>query len=281
MRRRLPVCVSRTGVQRRPAAPTSASRYPNALLRVQPLPPLSLSAATAAIQLSKVHSPNPRCPAQAHMRSTGHASMRRDAAALVEEFAAFYLPGALERPRGAEDSEDDSDEDDVAEALAHVRLDGHTAEPGGAPAAQGLTRADAFRAARAARAGQAAAGGRARPAAGTPAQRLAARGLGTAPPPPPPPPFRTKWTRRVPHPVLIGHAASLSQVPGRGPPSCGGSRGEPRSQGRPTATRAAARTPRRSARCAARRRAPADLLGPQKWGYESRRSCALPRPARV
>ena len=42
------------------------------------------------------------------MRSTGHASMRRDAAALVEEFAAFYLPGALERPRGAEDSEDDS-----------------------------------------------------------------------------------------------------------------------------------------------------------------------------
>ena len=29
----------------------------------------------------------------------------------------------------------------------------------------------------------------------------------------PPPPFsRTKWTCRVPHPVLIGHAASLSQV---------------------------------------------------------------------
>jgi hypothetical protein len=27
-----------------------------------------------------------------------------------------------------------------------------------------------------------------------------------------PPPLRTKWTRRVPHPVLIGHAASLSQV---------------------------------------------------------------------
>jgi len=27
-----------------------------------------------------------------------------------------------------------------------------------------------------------------------------------------PPPPRTKWTRRVPHPVLIGHAASLSQV---------------------------------------------------------------------
>jgi hypothetical protein len=25
-----------------------------------------------------------------------------------------------------------------------------------------------------------------------------------------PPPFRTKWTRRVPHPVLIGHAASLA-----------------------------------------------------------------------
>jgi hypothetical protein len=28
----------------------------------------------------------------------------------------------------------------------------------------------------------------------------------------PPPPPRTQWTRRVPHPVLIGHAASLSQV---------------------------------------------------------------------
>jgi len=28
---------------------------------------------------------------------------------------------------------------------------------------------------------------------------------------PPPPLFpRTKWTRRVPHPVLIGHAASLT-----------------------------------------------------------------------
>ena len=24
-----------------------------------------------------------------------------------------------------------------------------------------------------------------------------------------PPPLRTKWTRRVPHPVLIGHAASF------------------------------------------------------------------------
>ena len=31
-------------------------------------------------------------------------------------------------------------------------------------------------------------------------------------PPPPPPLFRTNRTRRVPHPVLIGHAASLSQV---------------------------------------------------------------------
>jgi hypothetical protein len=32
-------------------------------------------------------------------------------------------------------------------------------------------------------------------------------GKGTELPPPPPP--RTKWTRRVPHPVLIGHAASI------------------------------------------------------------------------
>jgi hypothetical protein len=35
---------------------------------------------------------------------------------------------------------------------------------------------------------------------------------GAAPPAeaPPLPPPRTKWTRRVPHPVLIGHAASLT-----------------------------------------------------------------------
>ena len=30
--------------------------------------------------------------------------------------------------------------------------------------------------------------------------------------PPPPPPPRTKWTRRVPHPVLIGHAASCRRT---------------------------------------------------------------------
>ena len=34
---------------------------------------------------------------------------------------------------------------------------------------------------------------------------------GGAPALPPPPP-RTKWTRRVPHPVLIGHAASLTRL---------------------------------------------------------------------
>ena len=34
-----------------------------------------------------------------------------------------------------------------------------------------------------------------------------------SPPPPLPPPPRTKWTRRVPHPVRIGHASS----PGAGP----------------------------------------------------------------
>jgi sugar phosphate isomerase/epimerase len=38
------------------------------------------------------------------------------------------------------------------------------------------------------------------------AERLGAKELVVPPPP------RTKWTRRVPHPVLIGHAASLSQV---------------------------------------------------------------------
>ena len=39
------------------------------------------------------------------------------------------------------------------------------------------------------------------------------------PPPPPPPPSRTKWTRRVPHPVLIGHAASLLLGEEEGPPT--------------------------------------------------------------
>ena len=48
----------------------------------------------------------------------------------------------------------------------------------------------------------------------TPATRSGTQGAprGAAPPPPPPPapPPRTKWTRRVPHPVLTGHAASLT-----------------------------------------------------------------------
>ena len=35
-------------------------------------------------------------------------------------------------------------------------------------------------------------------------------GLGVAEAKVAPPPPRTKWTRRVPHPVLIGHAASLT-----------------------------------------------------------------------
>jgi hypothetical protein len=40
---------------------------------------------------------------------------------------------------------------------------------------------------------------------------LLARSRGSASPPCRTPPFpRTKWTRRVPHPVLIGHAASLT-----------------------------------------------------------------------
>jgi len=39
-------------------------------------------------------------------------------------------------------------------------------------------------------------------------------------PPLPPPPLRTKWTRRVPHPVLIGHAASLTRTCSRHAPPC-------------------------------------------------------------
>ena len=45
----------------------------------------------------------------------------------------------------------------------------------------------------------------------------------------PPPPLRTKWTRRVPHPVLIGHARRCSPTSGwRG---CCGTRGTRRGGG--------------------------------------------------
>ena len=37
--------------------------------------------------------------------------------------------------------------------------------------------------------------------------------------PPLSPPHRTKWTRRIPHPVLIGHAASLSPPTPRAAPA--------------------------------------------------------------
>jgi hypothetical protein len=40
-------------------------------------------------------------------------------------------------------------------------------------------------------------------------RRARLRGMRPSARPPHPPP-RTKWTRRVPHPVLIGHAASLT-----------------------------------------------------------------------
>jgi hypothetical protein len=53
-----------------------------------------------------------------------------------------------------------------------------------------------------------------------PSPRLPARSARRAPRagrarPPPPPPPRTKWTRRVLHPVLIGHAASLTRQAAR------------------------------------------------------------------
>jgi hypothetical protein len=48
------------------------------------------------------------------------------------------------------------------------------------------------------------------PSPGTEPLPLAPASLHPVRVPPPPPPPRTKWTRRVPHPVLIGHAASLT-----------------------------------------------------------------------
>ena len=52
-----------------------------------------------------------------------------------------------------------------------------------------------------------------------------------------PPPPRTKWTRRVPHPVLIGHAASLGGARetarvAQGDTSPAGARGARRGRGR-------------------------------------------------
>jgi len=48
--------------------------------------------------------------------------------------------------------------------------------------------------------------------AASPRRSAAVSAPGCRPTLPPPPRPRTKWTRRVRHPVLIGHAASLSQV---------------------------------------------------------------------
>ena len=41
------------------------------------------------------------------------------------------------------------------------------------------------------------------------------------------PPSRTKWTRRVPQPVLIGHAALPATPPHPAPPACGSGCGRP------------------------------------------------------
>ena len=49
-----------------------------------------------------------------------------------------------------------------------------------------------------------------RPCARAPPRPTSSTPHAPRPPPPPPRPPRTKWTRRVPHPVLSGHAASLT-----------------------------------------------------------------------
>jgi hypothetical protein len=88
-------------------------------------------------------------------------------------------------------------------------------------------------------------------------------------PPPPPTPSRTKWTRRVPHPVLIGHAASLR------PRGC--SRRAPRASRRAARRRPARRRPRRAPPHARRPRAhrsPAGRKQPPRC--EPRRSAGGP-----
>ena len=52
-----------------------------------------------------------------------------------------------------------------------------------------------------------------------------------APPPPPPPPLRTKWTRRVPHPVLTGHVSLRHPVLPPAPPGLGLAHVRPRAAG--------------------------------------------------
>ena len=73
--------------------------------------------------------------------------------------------------------------------------------------------------------------------------------------PPATPPPRTKWTRRVPHPVLIGHAASLTHGSNHLPRSTGpttsdthGSNHLPRSTGPTTSCAQRLQWPHRSAR---------------------------------
>ena len=71
---------------------------------------------------------------------------------------------------------------------------------------------------------------------------------------PPPPTPRTKWTRRVPLPVLIGHAASLSSQG----PSCASRR-----RSRPSHAPARRSASRGSSR---RRRGPPAPRAPRSWG---------------
>jgi hypothetical protein len=97
----------------------------------------------------------------------------------------------------------------------------------------------------------------------------------TAPRPPPRPPPRTKWTRRVPHPVLIGHAASLNPRLSRfiftlpPPPVCHS----------PPQTRAAALRQSPSRRC--RRTPPQRRGGGVRPGPELRPRADVDRSRRV
>ena len=93
------------------------------------------------------------------------------------------------------------------------------------------------------------------------------------------PPPRTKWTRRVPHPVLIGHAASLGRMTRPSTTtSCGARRSTPKTCSSQVTSPRPRPPPNPRPPCAPRRGAPTPAPRPQAtgggpWRRSSRRRC--------